>query len=361
MKLGIDISQIVHTGTGVARFTQGLTDAIFQYDHSNEWTFFFSSLRRKIDTTLSDKIENKGYKLTSQKIPPTLLTVLWNNLHMVKIERFTGNLDWFITSDWTEPPSSGNKATIVHDLTFLRYPETVVSSIRSVQEKRLRLVKKESKIIFTDSEATKKDLIDLLEIEPKRIVVNYPGVEVKVPTPEQITQTQFRYKLHNPFVLAVGKVEPRKNLKRLIQAFNELENSSQELVIVGPPGWETIDTPPNDKIRFLGYVNDTDLYALYALATGFIFPSIWEGFGYPAIEAMQLGCPVALSNNSSLGELGKGAALTFDPFDINAIKNALTTLIEDNKLRTHLIAEGKKKAKHFTWEKYYEKMIKTLL
>src|SRR3989338_9380400 len=182
VNIGIDISQIVYEGTGVSRFTNGLVNAILDLDRTNRWLFFFSSLRRNLDPEIERKIVQKGHKLLKWRLPPTALSFLLNDLHSFS-KLLTSNikhptsLDWFITSDWTEPPLSMNKATIVHDLVYLRYPETVDSKILHNQEKRLTWVKRESRIIFADSQSTKSDLVDLLNFDPKKIYVNFPGVD----------------------------------------------------------------------------------------------------------------------------------------------------------------------------------------
>jgi len=362
MKIGIDISQIVYRGTGVARFTRGLTEAILQYDADNQWIFFFFSLRQKLEGEIEEKIKSKGFRLIKYRLPPSLLSFLWNNLHLVNVDHLAGRLDWFISSDWTEPPSTTKKATVVHDMVFLRYPETVAKKIRQTQEKRLKWVKKEAKIIFADSQTTKNDLMNFFDIEGKRVIVNYPGVSVVKPSKTDISSTLNKYKLKKPFILTVGKIEPRKNLSRLIEAFRQLAPKTIDLVVVGPKGWDTsINRLIEAKnVRFLNYVADKELYALYSSCLFFIYPSIWEGFGYPLVEAMKLGAPTATSNTSSLKEIGNEAALLFDPFDIKSIKKALERMIKDAKFRQKLTILGKRKAKEFTWKRYYNAMIKAL-
>ncbi|MBI3366484.1 glycosyltransferase family 4 protein [Candidatus Roizmanbacteria bacterium] len=369
MKIGIDISQIVHDGTGVARFTNGLLLSILEYDKKNEWTFFFSSLRKNLDSSLEQKILSKGHNLIKWKLPPTLLSFLWNDLHrfssLLPTPYFLlSNFDWFITSDWTEPPlHEVKKMTIVHDLTFLRYPETVNEKIIKTQEKRLQHVKKESKIIFADSHSTKKDLIELLHIEEKRIVVDYPGVEIIRPSTSHIKKTLKKYNLKNKkFILTVGKLEPRKNFERLIHAFKRIEKKDIKLVIVGPKGWQrnnlTIDQSSN--ITFLGFVPDVELYSLYSSCLLFVYPSIWEGFGYPIIEAMKSRAPVTCSNTSSIKEIADRAALFFDPTNINEMTQCINELSQNKTLRKGLIKKGIETSKIFSWKNYYDKLISSL-
>lgn len=358
MKIGIDISQIVYSGTGVARFTNDLTSAILDYDNKNQWVFFFSSLRQDLDPSLKEKILAKKHELITWKLPPTVLSYLWNDLH--NMFRFDIKPDWFITSDWTEPNILGiKKTTIVHDLVFKRFPETVHKKILSVQTKRLNLVKKETDIIFADSQSTKKDLINFYQINPDKIVVNYPGIEVIRPSSSQIKKTIDKYSLKKPFILSVGKQEPRKNLGKLIEAFNKIKNDEIDLVIVGPTGWKDYDYQ-SKNIKYLGLVKDIELYSLFSKALMFAYPSLWEGFGIPIVEAMKLGTPIVCSNSSSIAEISGQAALLFDPENTEDITRSIKKLIGSPLLRKELVAKGKEKSKIFTRKSYLEKLLNTL-
>lgn len=367
MKICLDISQIAYQGTGVSRYLNGLVKAILNNQTKHQWSFFFSSLRSSLDPRLEQQIKKRGFKTKKFLFPPSLLSFLWNRLHLLDVQRLIGDNDWYISSDWTEPPAKNmRKATIIHDLAFLRYPKTVTEKIKQTQRQRLNWVKKETDIIFTDSQSTKNDLINLLNIEPEKIKVVYPGVNIKKPTKKIILQTRQKYRLTEPFILTVGKIEPRKNIKRLIHAYSKITNPKPKLIIVGPPGWEdsknwsTVDSINRSKIEFLGYVNDQELFSLYSLSLFFIYPSIWEGFGYPVVEAMKLGIPVATSNTSSLQEIADGDAFLFNPFDVDSIKQALEKMINDQKLRKNLSIKGKQRAKKFNWSQAYGKIIKTL-
>lgn len=368
MKIGLDISQVVYEGTGVSRFTKGLIDTICTYDTKNKWVFFFSGFRRKLDHKLKEKILCRNYELIERSFPPKLISFLWNKRPFFSqlatdYLLLTTNFDWFITSDWTEIPSKKTKkATIVHDLTYIRYPELVEKNVRNIQTERLQRVKKESSLIFADSYATKEDIMHFLGIEEKRIVVNYPGVTVTEPPKNEIKDTLEKFKIDKPFILSVGKIEPRKNFDRLIEAFQELKREDIELIIAGPKGWESLDTSHKqlNNIKIFGLVSDKDLYSLYAASLFFVLPSLWEGFGYPVIEAMQLGVPVACSDTSSLKELGNKNAVLFDPVKTNEIKNALNRLLNELALCESLSKKGKAFAESFTWKRYYNTMIDAL-
>lgn len=360
MKLGIDISQVAYMGTGVARFTAGLIKSICQYDTDNEWHFFFYSFRKSLPPEIKKLIDESRFEYHEQKLPPTLASFLRNDALTHKINiRLPGKFDWFITSDWTEPSAPCKKATVIHDLAFKRYPETVAGSIRATQEKRLTWVARESTIIFADSESTKSDIVKYLHIPEERLVVNYPGVELNktfdavLPPPLQKKQ----------YILTLGKREPRKNLERLIEAYNRIHPDGLDLAIVGDRGWgdDPASNTDSKNIHFLGYISDEKLGLLYSSSLFFIYPSIWEGFGYPVIEAMSCGAPVATSKTSSLGEIAKDTAVLFDPENVDSIAHAMKQLIGDEKLRDQLSEKGRKHASKFTWKRYYEKMMEALV
>ncbi|MDA1317246.1 MAG: glycosyltransferase family 1 protein, partial [bacterium] len=301
MNIGIDISQMAYKGTGVARFTRGLVESVLEHDIENTWIFVFSSLRQKLDRDLLIKIRSSRHKVILLSVPPTILSLLFNDLHSFSQLLTTNyqpliNLDWFITSDWTEPKLSCKKATIVHDLVFKKFPKTVDSTILNTQEKRLKWVTQESDIIFVDSKTTSTDMQNEYAVNTNRLVVNYPGVSIP-PIPE-IGEQRIMVKqlgITNPYVLTVGKREPRKNFDVLIEAFKEVKKGYKgplDLVMVGPKGWGS-DVEMKQNIHILDYVPDKELSALYAQATCFVLPSLYEGFGYPVIEAMHHGCPVA--------------------------------------------------------------------
>lgn len=360
MNIGIDISQVVYEGTGVGRFTEGLIDAILQFDTKNHWTFFFSAFRGKINENLLKRIKKSLHRYIRLPFPPSLLSFLWNSLHIIPIETFTGPLDVFITSDWAEPPSHCKKATIVHDFAYLRYPETVHPLILETQKKRMQWVKKESTFIITPSKATQKDVSTFFSIPIDKITPLYSGVTVKPASESLLNKTKDKYNLHKKFILSVGKLEPRKNISRLIEAFLQINRSDWDLVVVGPKGWGKKNNQRHDSIKFIGYVPDQELNALYELCQFFAYPSLWEGFGYPVIEAMMYSKAVTASNNSSLEELVSNRGLLFDPLSLIEITTSLKTLMTNKELRHEYEKKGFDYAKEFTWKRYYEGLLKIL-
>ena len=175
MKIGIDVSQLAYPNTGVANYLQNLVQNLIEMDKKNEYVLFFSSLRKKLSTS-SFKLQNSKVQIKTFKIPPTILNILWNRLHILPIENLIGPVDLFITSDWTEPPvKKAKKATILYDLIIYKYPKETAQKIVEVQKRKLEWAKKESAMFFCISEATKKDAKEILGIEDNRLSVASPG------------------------------------------------------------------------------------------------------------------------------------------------------------------------------------------
>lgn len=182
MKIGIDVSQIAYEGTGVSAFSTKLVENLLRIDEKNEYILFFSSLRKQFlisnfQFLIKSKCPNSQIKIRTFRFPPSLLDLLWNKLHILPIEWLIGNVDLFITSDWTEPPTTrAKKATILYDLIVYKYPNETDRKIIEVQKRKLKWVKKEAKMIFCISESAKKDAMEILGIEKDRLRVIYPGI-----------------------------------------------------------------------------------------------------------------------------------------------------------------------------------------
>ncbi len=178
MKIGIDISQIVHEGTGVGKYVREMVRAMIQENPNHEYVLFGASLRKRqvFDTFYASIPNKKSVTLSVFPIPPTLLDWLWNTLHIFPVEWFIGEVDVFWSSDWTQPPLVSAKGiTTIHDLTIMRFPESFHQKILDVQKRRLKWAKKECDIFLCDSAATKKDCIDMLGISENKLEIVYPG------------------------------------------------------------------------------------------------------------------------------------------------------------------------------------------
>lgn len=181
MKIGIDVSQIVHQGTGVAHYTQNLVASLLKIDKKNQYVLFGGSLRQKreLDDYLKQFKNKQNVTLKTFSLPPLFLELLWNRWHVFPLEKLIGQIDVFLSSDWLQPPAKAKKVTTIHDLIVFKYPESFQPkgghNIVANQKRRLEWVKRECDLIICDSEATKKDAIKILGIEKERIRVIYPG------------------------------------------------------------------------------------------------------------------------------------------------------------------------------------------
>lgn len=178
MRIGIDISQTAYENTGVGNYLSNLVSNLLEVDKKNEYVLFFSSLRGKPSERIIVRIAgNPRATLKSFKIPPTILNILWNKLHKIPVENFVGDLDVFITSDWTEPLTKrAKKATIVYDLIVYKSPKETAEKIVETQKKKLSWVKRETDVIFTISKSGKKDVEEILGIDGSKVHVIYPGM-----------------------------------------------------------------------------------------------------------------------------------------------------------------------------------------
>lgn len=359
MKIGIDISQVVY-GTGVSRYTEELVKNLIKLDKKNKYVLFGSSFRRKKElsnyhaTVCGNYCEGKIFPF-----PPTMMEILWNRLHVVNIEKLIGDVDVFHSWDWYQPPTKAKKVTTVHDVSFLRYPEVFPKRTIRAQTNRLKWVKKECQIVIADSQATKKDLIDLLGFDEKKIKVIYLGVsdswKEKPANIKKQEAIKKKYKIKGEYILSVGTLEPRKNLKAVIKAFNELKKHSLQLVLVGKPGWgeeiKQLAEKKDPAIVVTGFIPDEDLVYLYKGARCFVYPSLYEGFGLPVLEAMAAGCPVVTSNISSLPEVAGKAAILVNPQKTSEIRQAINEIIAIPQVSQNLRKKGLIQANKFSWEK----------
>jgi len=339
MKIGIDISQIVYQ-TGVSRYTAELVKHLVKLDKSNQYLLYAGSIRCR--SYLKSFIQSLGSVRISSQITflsPKLINLAWNYWRILP----PPNCDVFHASNWALPKLKAKLITTIHDLTFLKYPKEHLPYYISVHTQHLKLAKKYASKIIAVSESTKKDLI-AEGFNPDKIKVIYEAAD-SIFKPTDPRPVKAKYKLTKPYYLSVGTLEPRKNLKRLIQAFQVLNNPRRELVIAGKFGWgEPIIKSKN--VRILGFVPNEDLAGLYSGALSFIYPSLYEGFGLPVLEAMACGCPVIISNTSSLPEIGGQAALYVNPLKLNDLIQAMKIVSKLNLSQRSL-----QQSKKFSWEK----------
>ena len=248
----------------------------------------------------------------------------------------------------------------VHDLGYRRFPRAHPLPQRLYLELSTRWSSRAATHLLADSKATKADLVTYYGTPPAKVTVAYPGYDeslTPVRDPAAIAAVKQRYHVSGDYFLYLGTIQPRKNLARLIAAFAQLTDRSTTLLLAGKPGWLYRDLFAQvrrlgleNRVRFPGYVAQADKAALISGATAFVFPSLYEGFGLPVLEAQACGCPVICANSSSLPEVAGEGALLVDPTDTAALSAAMTSLLTDHRRRASLAERGLSNLNRFSWE-----------
>ena len=304
------------------------------------------------------------------------LTILWHRLNLpIPVEWFTGPMDIFHSTDFALPPVRQARTILtVHDLTFMRLPQCAEASLRAYLNKVVPRSIERADLVLADSQSTQNDLVELLGVSPDKIEVVYAGVESRFRPMEgemALQRVRKRYGLDFPFILSLGTLEPRKNLTGLIEAYALLRDKGQvirdkglRLVIAGGKGWlydeifaRVEELGLSGQVIFPGFVADEDLPALYNLAELFVFPSLYEGFGLPPLEAMACGTPVVTSDRPSLPEVVGEAGLMVEATDSQALAEAMERALADENLRQEMREKGLKQAVKFTWEAAAGKLL----
>jgi glycosyltransferase involved in cell wall biosynthesis len=283
-------------------------------------------------------------------------------LRLLALETVAGGADVFHATNYGAPRRRATRLVVtVHDLALLRFPEFGTAPLRAhVHRACARLP--EAHRVVADSEATRNDLIALAGVDPARIRVVYPGYATRfVPLDRAAACVAVaqRFGLHEPYILHVGTLEPRKNLVALLRAFDRLRDTAaagHRLVLVGQRGWlyEPIFAALDalrlgDRVQLVDTAQDDDLPALYTAAELFVYPSLYEGFGLPVLEAMACGTAVVTSNRSSLPEVVGDAALLVDPGDDAALADGMRRALGDRALRSTLAERALARARRFSW------------
>lgn len=345
MKITIDASQIVYE-TGVSVYTKNLIRALSGIDKKNAYQIIGGSLRRLDDLRekINILIEGKhNFSSFLYPLPPKASDFIFNRIGIINIDNFIGKSDVFHSSDWTQPRTDAFKVTTVHDLVPVIYPRLTDPNIVIVHKRRLERVKNYADRIIVPSFTTKNDLIER-EFDERKIVVIPEAVDpdLKKPTSSKILDIKKRYRISGKYLLAVG-ANPRKNVERIISAFERIRSEySCKLVIIG----EVKKHTPVRNVIFLGHIPSQDISGIYCGSEALIYPSLYEGFGLPVIEAYQLGVPVLTSNLGSLGEVGSEAAVMVDPYSVEEITDGIKKLLSK---RDEYIKKGKEAVKKYSW------------
>lgn len=362
--IGIDYTPAYEQGGGIGRYVRELVGALAGQDGETPYRLFVAGVRR--DKPLPAP-PGANFSYAPSAISAEWFARLWQRARLpIPVELWVGPVQVFHATDFVLPPTLPRTRTLltVHDLSFVRAPETASPGLKRYLDAVVPRSARRTDHILADSQATKDDLIALYGLPPEKITVLLSGVNPRfapVHDPALLAAARAKYGIGDaPFVLAVGTVQPRKNYERLMQALAGLppELGDVHLVIAGGMGWlqgpiyKAVETLRlRERVHFIGFADDADLPALYSAARGVAFPSLYEGFGLPILEAMACGTPVLTSNISSLAEVAGDDAVLVDPLSAEAIRAGLVRLLTDEALRGRLIAKGFERAKAFTWER----------
>jgi glycosyltransferase involved in cell wall biosynthesis len=372
MIIGIDVTAALTQGGGIGRYTRELVQALAKVDSSNSYRFF--SARPPASLPVPDPLpQAANITYHPALLDERWLYRLWYRLRLpLPVQWVTGELDLFHSPDFVLPPVNSRIPTLltVHDLSFIHFPHVFPERLVNYLNQVVPWSIGRASHILADSEATRNDLLSIWQVSPEKVTVLYSGVHERfqpVGNVRQITAVRQKYSLHNwPYILSVGTLQPRKNYQMLIRAFAPLADKlPHHLVISGGKGWlydemltEVARQGLTGRVHFIGFVADADLPTLYSEADLFVFPSLYEGFGLPLLEAMGCGTAVITSNSSSLPEVAGKAAHQLPPQDQPAWTEAMHTLLSDSSQRSQLVQAGFEQVRRFSWQESAQKLLK---
>jgi glycosyltransferase involved in cell wall biosynthesis len=393
MNIAIDIRSLMEANkSGVAEYTYNLIDNLLKIDSENQYFLFynsFSDITSNLPKWNQPNVHFCGFKYPNKLFNLSLKLFNYPKLDKLiakrlpqAVDRSPSTVDLFIFPNLNFISLSRNCQRIitVHDLSFELYPQFYSWKGRFWHKiiNPKKIISSADKIIAV-SENTKNDLINIYKIPAEKISIVYSGIDQKfqpIAKEEKLNHIREKYNLSENFILYLGNLEPRKNIEGLIEAFNILKSqqipntryqildTNYQLILTGFPAWSyqsiyerAEESKFRDDIKFIGYVDPKDKLYLYNLAKLFVYPSFYEGFGFPPLEAMASGTPVIASHSSSLGEIVGQAGLLVDPHNTANIAEAMRQVLTDEKLRDNLIAKGLEQSQKFNWKNTAEQIL----
>ena len=342
MRIVVDVSPLSHQRTGVGNYVRGSLAGLVEAAAGRHELVAFAPAsragRREIEASLAGiELERRLPVLPAAHAVRTA----WSRLGAPPVERVAGPLDVFHFSDWMYPPQrAGVCSTMVHDLVPLHFPDWVHRRTERMHGAKYRHAARSCDVVIVNSAFTAADVAETLGVPRERIHVAHPGVEATF-TPDGERRT-----LGRPYALTVATLEPRKNLGTLVEAYRRLDPDELALAVAGAAGWgeqPALDAP---GVLRLGYTPHEELPELFRGASVFVYPSRFEGFGMPVVEAMACGVPCVVSSHPSLDEACGDAAVRVDPDDPDAIADGIRRALAE---RDELAPRGIEHARPFTW------------
>ncbi|GAC1446624.1 MAG: glycosyltransferase family 1 protein [Pyrinomonadaceae bacterium] len=356
MHIAIDAHSIGTELAGNETYAANLIKALAEIDTSNRYTLYVTT--PEAVARFKDRWSHVAVRRTLPHTPLVRIPVTLS----AELRRRPVDL---LHVQYTSPPLAPCPVVAtIHDLSFEHLPETFKRRSRAQMRLTIRRTAKNAAHIITPSEFTRRDINKTYNINAEKITAIPLAADVHfhpVADTQELTAVKQRYGIETDYILAVGSIQPRKNLARLIEAYARLHHTPRaarlpKLVIVGKRAWlyeETLraahESGVHEQIIFTGYAPQEDLPALYTGAMCFVYPSVFEGFGLPPLEAMRCGTPVIVGDKTSLPEVVGDAGISFNPFDTDELAAVLERLIADEKLRRSLSARGLERARLFGW------------
>jgi glycosyltransferase involved in cell wall biosynthesis len=342
VRIAFDVSPLSHPRSGIGTYLRGSLAGLAEAAAGEHEIVAFAPTSPQGKKAIPAALDGIPVEISLQFLPfAHFWRQGWSRLGKPGVERFLGEIDVLHFSDWMYPPQRGGiRATTIHDLVPLRHPEWVQGRTRRMHTAKYGNAARSCDLLFANSAFTARDIVELLRVSEDRIRVALPGVE------RVFTQDGPKAELEGDYLLTVATLEPRKNLSGLVDAYALLSRDDLRLALVGAEGWG--DQPKLDRpgIVRLGYVDDDELARLYRGAAAFVYPSRFEGFGLPVIEAMACGAPVVCSSHESMDEACGDSALRAAPDNPAAIAAAIEIALDR---QAELGARGIVHAARFTW------------
>jgi glycosyltransferase involved in cell wall biosynthesis len=375
MNIVVDISPLKQKNlSGVGKYLQEVLSRLLVLDQNNQY-FLFSYGRKNKEISV-DLPQGQNINYFHHNIPSKLVFVLsFFNLPKLDILKLKGKI---IKADIVWLPNLGicnlqykktKLITTIHDLSFKIYPQffNLKRKLWHYLVKPQKLIQRSNKLVAV-SENTSLDIQRSYKIQKDKIVVMNLGVSEKyqVLEKDKLEGIKSKYNLTQDFILFLGTKEPRKNILSLLKAFQKIKSNSLELVLVGGQGWkekkwkyfyDSLEENIKSRIRIIDYLPEEDLPSLYNLAKIFVWPSFYEGFGLPVLEAMACNCPVITSNNSSLPDIVKDQALLIESFNISSLYSAMNSLLKDRELYDFYKAKNFNEEYYSNWDHSANKII----
>ena len=378
MRIGIDCRKIYdvqkNEGAGVARYIFHLVKNLLAIDQNNEYVLFCHGDLGH-ETIHKVRGGNARVKIVKVQRAESRIPFWPNHVRFASVLR-KEKLDWVIFPANIIPLFyRGRSLVVIHDLAIYQHPEWFPGRQWFARQVLVPRSVRRAAAVVCVSENTKKDLLAIFRVKEEKVFAIYPGVAVKADyLPEETNNVLEKYGITDGYVLYLGTIEPRKNILNLIKAFSafifENEEAKVKLVIAGARGWkyqpvldelgESNRRLVSSRIKYVGKVSNRERNILLKNCLAFIYPSYYEGFGFPVAEAMALGVPVITSDNSSLREIVADAAVLIDPDDTTALRRALKAVLNDKVLRYQLISRGQERVKLFDWRVSAAKILKII-